>query len=128
MVTAYRRVAGEKKINLLVVADFLHSHGWEFEFSVRFSSLPSQPTGKRHQESAFSPIIWSFLLLHSLTSKCFQRFLYVTIEIMLSYFKFSSNNEDDKPKLVEETRLQLKQIKNRFINQMKRNWHSNSNS
>ncbi|KAL4560278.1 hypothetical protein LXL04_032428 [Taraxacum kok-saghyz] len=109
MVTAYRRVAGEKKINLLAVADFLHSHSREFEFSVRFSSLPSQPTGKRHQESAFSPIIWSFVLLHSLT--------------MLMVLQ-----EDDKLKLVEETRLQLKQIKNRFINQRKRNWHSNSNS
>ncbi|MCD7452104.1 hypothetical protein HAX54_015021 [Datura stramonium] len=34
--------------------------------------------------------------------------------------------EDDKAKLVEETGLQLKQINNWFINQRKRNWHSNS--
>ncbi|XP_019445100.1 PREDICTED: homeobox protein HD1-like [Lupinus angustifolius] len=36
--------------------------------------------------------------------------------------------EDDKAKLVEETGLQLKQINNWFINQRKRNWHSNSQS
>ncbi|KAJ6714547.1 HOMEOBOX PROTEIN TRANSCRIPTION FACTORS [Salix viminalis] len=34
----------------------------------------------------------------------------------------------DKAKLVEETGLQLKQINNWFINQRKRNWHSNSQS
>ncbi|RZC63354.1 hypothetical protein C5167_025093 [Papaver somniferum] len=36
--------------------------------------------------------------------------------------------EDDKAKLVEEIGLQLKQINNWFINQRKRNWHSNSQS
>ncbi|KAL4575993.1 hypothetical protein LXL04_012081 [Taraxacum kok-saghyz] len=36
--------------------------------------------------------------------------------------------EDDKLKLVDETRLQLKQIKNQFINHRKRNWHSNSSA
>jgi len=36
--------------------------------------------------------------------------------------------EDEKAKLVEETGLQLKQINNWFINQRKRNWHSNSQS
>ncbi|KAG6408034.1 hypothetical protein SASPL_131036 [Salvia splendens] len=36
--------------------------------------------------------------------------------------------EEDKAKLVEKTGLQLKQINNWFINQRKRNWHSNSQS
>lgn len=40
----------------------------------------------------------------------------------------SNMQEDDKAKLVEETGLQLKQINNWFINQRKRNWHSNSQS
>ncbi|KAG5606045.1 hypothetical protein H5410_027537 [Solanum commersonii] len=35
--------------------------------------------------------------------------------------------EEDKAKLVEETEFQLKK-KNRFINQSKRNWYSNSQS
>nr|GEX12988.1 homeobox protein knotted-1-like 7 [Tanacetum cinerariifolium] len=42
--------------------------------------------------------------------------------------KIELKQEDDKAKLVEETGLQLKQINNWFINQRKRNWHSNSNS
>ncbi|KAL8200882.1 hypothetical protein R6Q57_012221 [Mikania cordata] len=42
--------------------------------------------------------------------------------------KWPYPTEDDKAKLVEETGLQLKQINNWFINQRKRNWHSNSNS
>ncbi|KAJ9555260.1 hypothetical protein OSB04_009874 [Centaurea solstitialis] len=42
--------------------------------------------------------------------------------------KWPYPTEDDKVKLVEETGLQLKQINNWFINQRKRNWHSNSNS
>ena len=33
--------------------------------------------------------------------------------------------EEDKARLVQETGLQLKQINNWFINQRKRNWHSN---
>uniref|UniRef100_A0A9I9D156 Homeobox protein knotted-1-like 3 n=1 Tax=Cucumis melo TaxID=3656 RepID=A0A9I9D156_CUCME len=33
--------------------------------------------------------------------------------------------EEDKAKLVQETGLQLKQINNWFINQRKRNWHTN---
>ncbi|KAK6935309.1 KNOX1 [Dillenia turbinata] len=40
--------------------------------------------------------------------------------------KWPYPTEDDKAKLVEETGLQLKQINNWFINQRKRNWHSNS--
>ncbi|KAJ8526860.1 hypothetical protein K7X08_029337 [Anisodus acutangulus] len=42
--------------------------------------------------------------------------------------KWPYPTEDDKAKLVEETGLQLKQINNWFINQRKRNWHSNSES
>ncbi|XP_058085961.1 homeobox protein knotted-1-like 7 [Magnolia sinica] len=42
--------------------------------------------------------------------------------------KWPYPTEDDKAKLVEETGLQLKQINNWFINQRKRNWHSNSSS
>ncbi|KAJ8633562.1 hypothetical protein MRB53_026898 [Persea americana] len=42
--------------------------------------------------------------------------------------KWPYPTEDDKTKLVEETGLQLKQINNWFINQRKRNWHSNSQS
>ncbi|MFS7898339.1 putative transcription factor Homeodomain-TALE-KNOX family [Helianthus anomalus] len=34
----------------------------------------------------------------------------------------------DKARLVQETGLQLKQINNWFINQRKRNWHSNPSS
>lgn len=33
--------------------------------------------------------------------------------------------EEDKARLVQETGLELKQINNWFINQRKRNWHSN---
>nr|GLL49298.1 homeobox protein HD1 [Ipomoea trifida] len=42
--------------------------------------------------------------------------------------KWPYPTEDDKAKLVEETGLQLKQINNWFINQRKRNWHSNSHT
>ncbi|GAB4834322.1 Homeobox protein knotted-1-like 7 [Ancistrocladus abbreviatus] len=42
--------------------------------------------------------------------------------------KWPYPTEDDKAKLVEETGLQLKQINNWFINQRKRNWHTNSQS
>ncbi|KAL0312684.1 UNVERIFIED_CONTAM: Homeobox protein HD1 [Sesamum radiatum] len=42
--------------------------------------------------------------------------------------KWPYPTEDDKAKLVEQTGLQLKQINNWFINQRKRNWHSNSQS
>ncbi|GAA0147121.1 homeodomain transcription factor [Lithospermum erythrorhizon] len=42
--------------------------------------------------------------------------------------KWPYPTEDDKAKLVEDTGLQLKQINNWFINQRKRNWHSNSQS
>ncbi|KAL8114527.1 homeobox protein knotted-1-like 7 [Apium graveolens] len=42
--------------------------------------------------------------------------------------KWPYPTEDDKAKLVEDTGLQLKQINNWFINQRKRNWHSNSSS
>lgn len=42
--------------------------------------------------------------------------------------KWPYPTEDDKAKLVEKTGLQLKQINNWFINQRKRNWHSNSQS
>ncbi|CAL5419834.1 unnamed protein product [Camellia sinensis] len=36
--------------------------------------------------------------------------------------------EEDKARLVQEAGLQLKQINNWFINQRKRNWHSNSST
>ncbi|KAL1556801.1 Homeobox protein HD-1, variant 2 [Salvia divinorum] len=42
--------------------------------------------------------------------------------------KWPYPTEEDKAKLVEKTGLQLKQINNWFINQRKRNWHSNSQS
>ncbi|XP_012439605.1 homeobox protein HD1 [Gossypium raimondii] len=42
--------------------------------------------------------------------------------------KWPYPTEDDKAKLVEETGLQLKQINNWFINQRKRNWHTNYQS
>ncbi|KAL6006776.1 hypothetical protein ACLOJK_032271 [Asimina triloba] len=42
--------------------------------------------------------------------------------------KWPYPTEEDKAKLVEETGLQLKQINNWFINQRKRNWHSNPQS
>ncbi|KAL5853162.1 hypothetical protein ACOSQ3_008280 [Xanthoceras sorbifolium] len=42
-----------------------------------------------------------------------------------SHSKWPYPTEEDKAKLVQETGLQLKQINNWFINQRKRNWHSN---
>lgn len=43
-----------------------------------------------------------------------------------NYHGFHINfQEEDKARLVQETGLQLKQINNWFINQRKRNWHSN---
>jgi hypothetical protein len=33
--------------------------------------------------------------------------------------------EDEKEKLIQDTGLELKQVNNWFINQRKRNWHSN---
>ncbi|MBA0718683.1 hypothetical protein Golax_006416 [Gossypium laxum] len=42
--------------------------------------------------------------------------------------KWPYPTEEDKAKLVEETGLQLKQINNWFINQRKRNWHTNYQS
>ncbi|KAJ8753223.1 hypothetical protein K2173_017826 [Erythroxylum novogranatense] len=42
-----------------------------------------------------------------------------------SHSKWPYPTEDDKAKLVQETGLQLKQINNWFINQRKRNWHTN---
>nr|CAB3468550.1 unnamed protein product [Digitaria exilis] len=39
--------------------------------------------------------------------------------------ELGSSLEEDKARLVQETGLQLKQINNWFINQRKRNWHSN---
>ncbi|KAL3745487.1 hypothetical protein ACJRO7_014573 [Eucalyptus globulus] len=45
-----------------------------------------------------------------------------------SHAKWPYPTEEDKVKLVQETGLQLKQINNWFINQRKRNWHSNSSS
>ncbi|KAJ4955105.1 hypothetical protein NE237_011888 [Protea cynaroides] len=46
----------------------------------------------------------------------------------IEHSKWPYPTEDDKAKLVEETGLQLKQINNWFINQRKRNWHTNSQS
>ncbi|CAN0877508.1 Homeobox protein knotted-1-like 4 [Linum grandiflorum] len=42
-----------------------------------------------------------------------------------SHSKWPYPTEEDKARLVEETGLQLKQINNWFINQRKRNWHTN---
>ncbi|CAN6459783.1 unnamed protein product [Victoria cruziana] len=42
-----------------------------------------------------------------------------------SHSKWPYPTEDEKARLVQETGLQLKQINNWFINQRKRNWHSN---
>jgi hypothetical protein len=50
-------------------------------------------------------LIWLFINFRNWTSMTFQ--------------------EEDKARLVQETGLQLKQINNWFINQRKRNWHSN---
>ncbi|XP_022864747.1 homeobox protein knotted-1-like 3 isoform X1 [Olea europaea var. sylvestris] len=46
----------------------------------------------------------------------------------LSHSKWPYPTEEDKARLVQETGLQLKQINNWFINQRKRNWHSNPSS
>ncbi|GAB4836834.1 hypothetical protein Ancab_001748 [Ancistrocladus abbreviatus] len=46
----------------------------------------------------------------------------------LSHSKWPYPTEEDKTRLVQETGLQLKQINNWFINQRKRNWHSNPSS
>ncbi|KAL1202277.1 Homeobox protein knotted-1-like 4 [Cardamine amara subsp. amara] len=45
-----------------------------------------------------------------------------------SHSKWPYPTEEDKSRLVQETGLQLKQINNWFINQRKRNWHSNPSS
>jgi len=45
-----------------------------------------------------------------------------------SHSKWPYPTEEDKTRLVQETGLQLKQINNWFINQRKRNWHSNPSS
>ncbi|XP_074570787.1 homeobox protein knotted-1-like 11 isoform X2 [Curcuma longa] len=45
-----------------------------------------------------------------------------------SHSKWPYPTEEDKARLVQETGLQLKQINNWFINQRKRNWHSNPTS
>ncbi|ONK59595.1 uncharacterized protein A4U43_C08F8080 [Asparagus officinalis] len=45
-----------------------------------------------------------------------------------AHAKWPYPTEDDKARLVQETGLQLKQINNWFINQRKRNWHSNPSS
>ncbi|KAI3443957.1 hypothetical protein Pfo_000622 [Paulownia fortunei] len=45
-----------------------------------------------------------------------------------SHSKWPYPTEEDKARLVQETGLQLKQINNWFINQRKRNWHSNPSS
>ncbi|KAH7546254.1 hypothetical protein FEM48_Zijuj01G0180800 [Ziziphus jujuba var. spinosa] len=45
-----------------------------------------------------------------------------------SHSKWPYPTEEDKAKLVQETGLQLKQINNWFINQRKRNWHTNLSS
>ncbi|XP_073223627.1 homeobox protein knotted-1-like 3 isoform X2 [Cicer arietinum] len=42
-----------------------------------------------------------------------------------SHSKWPYPTEEDKTRLVQETGLQLKQINNWFINQRKRNWHTN---
>eukprot|EP00252_Welwitschia_mirabilis_P002438 TRINITY_DN1238_c0_g1_i2.p1 TRINITY_DN1238_c0_g1~~TRINITY_DN1238_c0_g1_i2.p1 ORF type:complete len:208 (+),score=49.36 TRINITY_DN1238_c0_g1_i2:1229-1852(+) len=42
-----------------------------------------------------------------------------------AHSKWPYPTEEEKTRLVQETGLQLKQINNWFINQRKRNWHSN---
>ncbi|GMJ15847.1 KNOTTED1-like homeobox gene 3 [Hibiscus trionum] len=45
-----------------------------------------------------------------------------------AHSKWPYPTEEDKARLVQETGLQLKQINNWFINQRKRNWHSNAST
>ncbi|KAJ1385893.1 hypothetical protein SESBI_41297 [Sesbania bispinosa] len=45
-----------------------------------------------------------------------------------AHSKWPYPTEEDKARLVQETGLQLKQINNWFINQRKRNWHTNPSS
>ncbi|XP_059658213.1 homeobox protein knotted-1-like 3 isoform X2 [Cornus florida] len=45
-----------------------------------------------------------------------------------THSKWPYPTEEDKTRLVQETGLQLKQINNWFINQRKRNWHSNAST
>ncbi|GMI95091.1 KNOTTED1-like homeobox gene 3 [Hibiscus trionum] len=45
-----------------------------------------------------------------------------------SHSKWPYPTEEDKARLVQETGLELKQINNWFINQRKRNWHSDSST
>ncbi|KAI9117513.1 hypothetical protein K1719_011679 [Acacia pycnantha] len=45
-----------------------------------------------------------------------------------SHSKWPYPTEEDKARLAQETGLQLKQINNWFINQRKRNWHTNPSS
>ncbi|XP_074588951.1 LOW QUALITY PROTEIN: homeobox protein knotted-1-like 6 [Curcuma longa] len=45
-----------------------------------------------------------------------------------SHSQWPYPTEEDKARLVQVTGLQLKQINNWFINQRKRNWHSNPSS
>eukprot|EP00249_Psilotum_nudum_P015962 c25598_g2_i1 orf=500-2077(-) len=45
-----------------------------------------------------------------------------------AHSKWPYPTEDEKARLVQETGLQLKQINNWFINQRKRNWHTNPSS
>lgn len=45
-----------------------------------------------------------------------------------AHSKWPYPTEEDKARLVQETGLQLKQINNWFINQRKRNWHTNNPS
>lgn len=45
-----------------------------------------------------------------------------------AHSKWPYPTEEDKARLVQETGLELKQINNWFINQRKRNWHSNGTS
>ncbi|CAA3027350.1 homeobox protein knotted-1-like LET12 isoform X1 [Olea europaea var. sylvestris] len=55
-----------------------------------------------------------------------------TTSVLKSWWELHSKwpypTEEDKARLVQETGLQLKQINNWFINQRKRNWHSNPSS
>ncbi|KAM0040838.1 putative transcription factor Homeodomain-TALE-KNOX family [Helianthus debilis subsp. tardiflorus] len=50
------------------------------------------------------------------------------VERVRQELKHELKQEEDKARLVQETGLQLKQINNWFINQRKRNWHSNPSS
>ncbi|GMP83283.1 hypothetical protein CsSME_00037247 [Camellia sinensis var. sinensis] len=63
-------------------------------------------------------------LKHELKQSYKEKIVDIREEILCKR-RAESSLEEDKARLVQETGLQLKQINNWFINQRKRNWHSN---